>query len=74
MELWLVQLWLAHPEGEGPVEQWDPLRRLRALAGGTGGYLAPLLSLLLAASRLLVLQAGVDCAHSTSVQVPATAK
>ncbi len=43
LELWLVQLWLAHPEGEGPLEQWEPLRRLRALADGTGGYLAPLL-------------------------------
>ena len=31
------------PEGEGPLEQWEPLRRLRALADGAGGYLAPLL-------------------------------
>ena len=43
LELWLLELWLAHPEGEGPLEQWEPLRRLRALADGTGGYLAPLL-------------------------------
>ena len=43
LELWLVELWLAHPEGEGPVEQWEPLRRLRSLADGAGGYLAPLL-------------------------------
>jgi hypothetical protein len=43
LELWLLQLWLAHPEGEGPLEQWEPLRRLRSLADGTGGYLAPLL-------------------------------
>jgi aminoglycoside phosphotransferase (APT) family kinase protein len=42
LELWLLELWLAHPEGEGPLEQWEPLRRLRSLAAGTGGYLAPL--------------------------------
>jgi scyllo-inosamine 4-kinase len=41
LELWLLELWLAHPEGEGPLEQWEPLRRLRALADGHGGYLAP---------------------------------
>ncbi|HET9911133.1 MAG TPA: aminoglycoside phosphotransferase family protein [Anaerolineales bacterium] len=43
LELWLLEEWLAHPEGEGPLEQWDPLRRLRLLADGRGGYLAPLL-------------------------------
>jgi hypothetical protein len=43
LELHLVELWLAHPEGEGPLEQWEPLRRLRSLADGSGGYLAPLL-------------------------------
>lgn len=43
LELWLLELWLAHPEGEGPLEQWLPLRRLRSLADGNGGYLAPLL-------------------------------
>ncbi len=43
LELWLLELWLAHPEGEGPLEQWEPLRRLVALAEGSGGYLAPLL-------------------------------
>jgi scyllo-inosamine 4-kinase len=42
LELWLLELWLAHPEGEGPLERWEPLRRLRSLADGTGGYLAPL--------------------------------
>jgi aminoglycoside phosphotransferase (APT) family kinase protein len=42
LELWKLEDYLAHPEGEGPVEQWDPLRRLRALADGGGGYLAPL--------------------------------
>ena len=42
LELWLLELWLAHPEGEGPLEQWEPLRRLRSLADGKGGYLAPL--------------------------------
>jgi scyllo-inosamine 4-kinase len=42
LELWLLELWLAHPEGEGPLEQWEPLLRLRSLADGKGGYLAPL--------------------------------
>jgi scyllo-inosamine 4-kinase len=42
LELWLLELWLAHPEGEGPLEQWEPLRRLRSLADGKDGYLAPL--------------------------------
>lgn len=42
LELWLLELWLAHPEGEGPLEQWEPLLRLRSLADGRGGYLAPL--------------------------------
>ena len=39
LELWLLELWLAHPEGEGPLETWEPLRRLRSLADGSGGYL-----------------------------------
>ena len=43
LELWLLELWLAHPEGEGPLEQWEPLLRLRSLADGSGGYLAPLI-------------------------------
>jgi scyllo-inosamine 4-kinase len=43
LELWLLELWLAHPEGEGPREQWDPFRRLRSLGDGAGGYLAPLI-------------------------------
>lgn len=43
LELHLLELWLAHPEGEGPLEQWEPLRRLQSLADGSGGYLAPLL-------------------------------
>jgi scyllo-inosamine 4-kinase len=43
LELWLLEEWLAHPEGEGPLEQWGPLRRLRLLADGRGGYLAPLI-------------------------------
>jgi scyllo-inosamine 4-kinase len=42
LELWLLELWLAHPEGEGPLEQWEPLRRLRALANREQDYLAPL--------------------------------
>ena len=44
LELWLLETWLAHPEGEGPLEQWEPLRRLRSLADGQSGYLAPLLT------------------------------
>ena len=43
LELWLLELWLAHPDGEGPLEQWAPLRRLRLLADGNSGYLAPLI-------------------------------
>jgi aminoglycoside phosphotransferase (APT) family kinase protein len=43
LELWRLQEWLAHPEGEGPLEQWDPYRRLLALAEGQGGYYAPVL-------------------------------
>jgi aminoglycoside phosphotransferase (APT) family kinase protein len=39
LELWLLQTWLAHPEGEGPLETWLPLRRLLALAEAHGGYL-----------------------------------
>lgn len=42
LELWLLELWLAHPEGEGPLAQWEPLRRLRGLAQEDGGYLAGL--------------------------------
>jgi hypothetical protein len=43
LELWLLIDWLAHPEGEGPLEQWQPYRRLLSLADGQGGYLAPLM-------------------------------
>lgn len=43
LELWLLELWLVHPEGEGPLDQWEPLRRLRSLANGKAGYLAPLI-------------------------------
>ena len=43
LELWLLELWLAHPDGEGPLAQWEPFRRLRSLSDGTGGYLAPLI-------------------------------
>jgi aminoglycoside phosphotransferase (APT) family kinase protein len=39
LELWLLMDWLEHPEGEGPLEQWEPLRRLRSLAEGRRGYL-----------------------------------
>jgi thiamine kinase-like enzyme len=41
---WLMDDWLAHPEGEGPLENWQPLRRLVALADGDGGYLAALVN------------------------------
>lgn len=44
LELWMLEDWLAHPEGEGPLEQWQPLRMLVSLANGRGGYLAPVLS------------------------------
>jgi scyllo-inosamine 4-kinase len=43
LELWLLEDWLAHPEGEGPLERWQPYRCLVSLADGNGGYLAPLL-------------------------------
>ena len=39
LELWLLETWLEHPEGEGPLESWDPLKRLRSLADGNSGYL-----------------------------------
>jgi len=45
LELWLLVDWLAHPEGEGPFEQWQPYRRLVSLVDGKGGYLAPILAL-----------------------------
>ncbi len=44
LETWLLQLWLDHPEGEGPLETWEPYRRLLSIAEGDGGHLAPLLS------------------------------
>jgi scyllo-inosamine 4-kinase len=44
LELWMLKDWLAHPEGEGPIEQWQPYRMLASLADGRGGYLAPLLT------------------------------
>jgi aminoglycoside phosphotransferase len=43
LEVWMLEDWLAHPEGEGPVEQWQPYRMLLSLADGQGGYLAPVL-------------------------------
>ncbi len=44
LELWLLVTWLEHPEGEGPLQEWNPLLRLRSLADGNGGYLAPMVS------------------------------
>jgi hypothetical protein len=38
LELWMLEDWLAHPEGEGPLEGWDPYRRLASLANGKGGF------------------------------------
>jgi aminoglycoside phosphotransferase (APT) family kinase protein len=43
LELWLLEEWLAHPEGEGPLEQWQPYRMLLSLADDCGGYLASIL-------------------------------
>jgi scyllo-inosamine 4-kinase len=43
LEQWMLEDWLAHPEGEGPLEQWQPYRMLHSLANGQGSYLAPLL-------------------------------
>jgi len=43
LELWLLMDWLDHPEGEGTLGQWEPLRRLRSLADGRLGYLRPLM-------------------------------
>jgi aminoglycoside phosphotransferase (APT) family kinase protein len=45
LEQWHLEDWLAHPDGEGPLEQWEPYRRLLSLADGQGGYLAALLQL-----------------------------
>lgn len=42
LEVWMLADWLAHPEGEGPLEQWQPYRRLISLADGQGGYLKDL--------------------------------
>jgi aminoglycoside phosphotransferase (APT) family kinase protein len=44
LELWLLEEWLSHPEGEGPLKQWQPYRCLVSLADGRGGYLAPILA------------------------------
>lgn len=44
LDQFIFELWLAHPDGEGPMEQWEPYRRLQSLADGRGGYLAPLLA------------------------------
>lgn len=39
LDLWRFEDYLAHPEGEGPVETWDNYRRLKSLASGRGGWL-----------------------------------
>ena len=44
LELWMIEEWLEHPEGEGPIEQWQPYRMLVSLADGHHGYLAPILA------------------------------
>lgn len=40
---WLLEDWLAHPEGEGPLETWLPYRTLLSLADGNGVYLKTIL-------------------------------
>lgn len=44
LELCLLEDWLAHPEGEGPLKSWEPYRRLVSLVDGQHGYLAPLIT------------------------------
>jgi aminoglycoside phosphotransferase (APT) family kinase protein len=39
LELCRLELWLLHPEGEGPLAGWEPYLRLGSLADGEGGYL-----------------------------------
>lgn len=52
LELWMLEDWLAHPEGEeGTFEQWQPYLNLVSLADGNGGYLAPILARMEAAER-----------------------
>jgi len=45
LELWLLETWLEHPEREGALDEWDPLKRLRSLADGKSGYLASMFNL-----------------------------
>ena len=47
LELWMLKDWLAHPEGEGPLEHWQPYRLLVSLADGHNGYLAFILGRLI---------------------------
>lgn len=42
LDVWILEDWLAHPDGEGPLEGWPPYRNLRSLADGRGGYLSAL--------------------------------
>jgi len=42
LESFLLEEWLAHPEGEGPMEGWEPYLVLISLADEQGGYLAEL--------------------------------
>jgi scyllo-inosamine 4-kinase len=43
LDLWRFKDWLAHPEGEGPMQEWAPYVNLLSLADGQGGYLAAIL-------------------------------
>ena len=45
LDLFRFELFLAHPENEGEMAQWQPYRALRSLADGQGGYLAALKNL-----------------------------
>ena len=43
LDLWLLEDWLAHPDGEGPLETWQPYRMLLSQESGNNGYLTPLM-------------------------------
>jgi scyllo-inosamine 4-kinase len=44
LELWSLENWLAKSDGREPYADWQPYRTLTGLAGGDGGYLAPVLA------------------------------
>jgi scyllo-inosamine 4-kinase len=49
LELWSMENWLSKWDGKEPYVDWAPYQALTSLAGGVGGYLAPLLARLGAA-------------------------